>query len=1585
VGPGLEWLEARIVLNGAVVGPLALDAGAAADDDEDTDCGCGCSDGTCNPDGGLDVGLDASSDGAGGLIVGVSMRLSEAAESVRVTTTPAGVVGGSPVVRTLTGPFSAGTQAGFGLTLPVVSAVGDGHVTALVESLDAAGHTVEAADATVYAVIDTHGVFVSQSSQADARIQRYDTLYASGVIDAGAREAGLATVSSGPATSSVVVTRDVSVSPAAAVSITVGGTIQWTDGAGGLHVLPGATVEIRDSDLIGSELIASVTTDTAGHYSATFSHDDGLLQGNPDIFVRVVAESLAAKIRPDSVGSSIYTMNSPVQDEVAGGSNLTINVTAGNVNDNERAFSVLHALNFIAGYAGELLGKMPSKIDTVFPVAGSYFQGNLLAIRGSAAYEWDPIHHEYGHYVASIMKIDNSPGGDHSSSDNLSQSNASKAIGIPLAWSEGWATYFAISGQNIKNAAALNIPLVGDTKYQAWGGGLVYDVESSSILKGEDNERSVTATLWDLWDSANEGDDKSTISDKTVASTLKSAAVTTLGGAWNAFAALKSSNRDKAELGGLFGLNKVAPVITAPADNVKPKASDPPLKFTWDANGGGTPNPLNDFKLVFYNETMTTVVKEINVGNHTEYTPTAAEWTDILKGGAVVRYVVQGKNTTAPATPGGTLGYYWSKPQALGAISIAFVIDDTGSMGEEIDGVRNALQAYIDTVAAALPPDATPPTIQLITFKDSVTTRITSNDLAAVRAQVASLTASGGGDCPEYSAQGLAAAARNIAPGGTILLATDASTQPGVDMGAVIAQLVGAGVTVNTILSGDCSGIDSPAGASSVSVSAASDATGGAVTDLATVTTTTTTGPRGVSYEEGPAGSPAVTEPARTPIDDPGQPAMDTVGNSVADAAPLSVAMPPTRGLIGLDPDLDDYYSVPLEKDVRYAIRTVLEDGSSFSVELLDTDGTTVLQAQSVFSSSEIVFTPTVSGTYYLRVSSEPATDPGAYTLDIAADPVADMVSSIELFSTVSAQTGGAFVVADSVNAGDAEGYEAALYNIMASTLGPAVLSANPGSVPRGETLAVTLTGRGTNWRAGTSVAFSGGGITVNSINVHSATSLTAIITLDAAADMTRRDVTVTTPLGSATESASGRGVLFISEAITDPTLLSVEPATISQGDTLDFVVRGTHTAWNATSTVTLGPGITVNSVTFVSPTLLHVNATVGNIADIGYRTATVTTGGDSQTQSRAVFINSGASVLPQILSVTPNSARQGRTIEVAITTDRTSFVDGVTTADFGDGVTVESVRVTSPTSAVVRITVASGAAIGFRTIQLTTGAETAALLSGFFIDAAAPELASVSPATGLPGQTLDLAVTGVATNFVNGITTASLGEGITVLSVTVSSSTAAVVRVQIAEGAALGARTLTMSTDGQNVSLPNAFTVQAVPSGDVVGPRVIGLERVGVHVQPTSLVLRFDEALAAVGATTAAHYRVAIVGPHGRRRLVPIRWVSLDAATNTVTIRMAQRLAFHAYHQIVVSASGLTDLAGNALDGDGDGTPGGDYTAIFRGYGNGVQPVKVPRAVKTPTRPHAAKPVAKARPTGAGLLARRMTPAAARALAAKG
>ena len=93
------------------------------------------------------------------------------------------------------------------------------------------------------------------------------------------------------------------------------------------------------------------------------------------------------------------------------------------------------------------------------------------------------------------------------------------------------------------------------------------------------------------------------------------------------------------------------------------------------------------------------------------------------------------------------------------AIDLAFVVDTTGSMGEEIDAVKQTIRA----VATQLANDQTSVRIGLVEYKDRTDSQLTqvfpfSSDLGKFSRSVAGLHAAGGGDTPEDMHAGVNAA-----------------------------------------------------------------------------------------------------------------------------------------------------------------------------------------------------------------------------------------------------------------------------------------------------------------------------------------------------------------------------------------------------------------------------------------------------------------------------------------------------------------------------------------------------------------------------------------------------------------------------------------------------------------------------------------------------------------------------------------------------------------------------------------------------------------------------------------------------------
>ena len=129
-------------------------------------------------------------------------------------------------------------------------------------------------------------------------------------------------------------------------------------------------------------------------------------------------------------------------------------------------------------------------------------------------------------------------------------------------------------------------------------------------------------------------------------------------------------------------------------------------------------------------------------------------------------------------------------------------------------------------------------------------------------------------------------------------------------------------------------------------------------------------------------------------------------------------------------------------------------------------------------------------------------------------------------------------------------------------------------------------------------------------------------------------------------------------------------------------------------------------------------------------------------------------------------------------------------------------------------------------------------------------------------------------------------------------------------------------STATQVVDPP--VTVSPPVTQSVDGPSIVSVQRFGVHMRPTVLVLTFNRALDTTSAQNATEYRV--VGPAGR--IIGFKSAVYDPTALTVTLHPRQRISIHHTYKLIVNGSaqnGLTDAKGRFLDGADAGQPGTD------------------------------------------------------------
>jgi len=371
-------------------------------------------------------------------------------------------------------------------------------------------------------------------------------------------------------------------------------------------------------------------------------------------------------------------------------------------------------------------------------------------------------------------------------------------------------------------------------------------------------------------------------------------------------------------------------------------------------------------------------------------------------------------------------------------------------------------------------------------------------------------------------------------------------------------------------------------------------------------------------------------------------------------------------------------------------------------------------------------------------------------------------------------------------------------FTVTEAPAGPSVVSASPATGNPGQALDVTITG--TSFVSGAVADFGSTDITVSGTTFNSATSLTAHISIAAGAATGPRTVKVTNP-----DTTNGSASVFTVVSASAPTIATATPSVLGQGaSNVNVAITGTN--FNATSTVSDGTGVTVNSTTFVDSTHLTANISVLATATTGAHNLTVTNTSDGSNSSNPSALTISAK--PTVTSALPAGGALGWTGNVAIT--GTGFVSGATPVVVfsGTGITVNSATYVSATQITANVRIDPAAAGGSRTITVTNGdyGVSAAGGSFFVVTAPAPTITSLSTTT-LSRYASNFLMTISGTNFLNSpapTITCSAASGVTITNVTY-----------------VNANTLTFLVTNTNQSGTATFTVtdndtQSATSGNV-------------------------------------------------------------------------------------------------------------------------------------------------------------------------
>jgi hypothetical protein len=295
-----------------------------------------------------------------------------------------------------------------------------------------------------------------------------------------------------------------------------------------------------------------------------------------------------------------------------------------------------------------------------------------------------------------------------------------------------------------------------------------------------------------------------------------------------------------------------------------------------------------------------------------------------------------------------------------------------------------------------------------------------------------------------------------------------------------------------------------------------------------------------------------------------------------------------------------------------------------------------------------------------------------------------------------------------------------------------------------------------------------------------------------------------------------------------NPTSTSVTPVAAGQGaESVSIPITGT--GFSAPVTTSVGPGITVDSVTYIDSNHVIVHLSVDTSAVAGsYDVTLVNSDGGRLVVEDILTVNENPVVTPPL---SPVAAGPGAQVDVPVSG---SGFSAPVTGEIGPGITVDSVTVIDSTHVIVHFTVDTSATAGTYALTLTNSDGGTTVVPNFVTISAAPTFTSVSPASRGQGAVSQiLTVTG--TNFLNGAKVSFSGSGITVHSTSFVSATSLTVSVSIDTSAVAGSRNLTITNpDSGYVTASNAFTVNENPTSTSVTPVAAGQGAESVSIPVT-------------------------------------------------------------------------------------------------------------------------------------------------------
>jgi hypothetical protein len=290
--------------------------------------------------------------------------------------------------------------------------------------------------------------------------------------------------------------------------------------------------------------------------------------------------------------------------------------------------------------------------------------------------------------------------------------------------------------------------------------------------------------------------------------------------------------------------------------------------------------------------------------------------------------------------------------------------------------------------------------------------------------------------------------------------------------------------------------------------------------------------------------------------------------------------------------------------------------------------------------------------------------------------------------------------------------------------------------------------------------------------------------------------------LPNVTPTVLNFGNVAVAHASTAQTLtLSNPPLSGSiTGITLTFSAGSGYSRPAAAAGGTCGATLTAG---ILAPNTCTINV-VFTPTSPGEHDGTLTIAGSKTIIGSPIQLTGAGAAAPAVTGITPATGVRGTS--VAVTISGTNFNLYGTTVTAGTGITVSNVVVQSSTTITATFALTSSATTGNHTVTVTTAGVSVNSPTSFNVTVPPPPtFTTISPTSHARGGAA-FTVTITGTNFTSGATVTISGTRVTISNIHVVSSTQITASFAIANNAATGARTVTVSESAGSAT--KSFTV---------------------------------------------------------------------------------------------------------------------------------------------------------------------------------